>query len=123
MLDKFKLPDIADFIFEGLNIKLDPFSFLQTLSPVEMIEKIDDLGASPMDWPELFAVSKALEAEQAQAVEPVATVQCINGVTIGYLDVMQPVGTKLYTHPAPPPAGERAKAAGAHSRKSVCGLR
>jgi hypothetical protein len=135
----------------------------------ELIEKIDDLGASPMDWPELFAVSKALEAEQAQAVEPigyirhadktfwphpecavyasvspslapvyahpappveqaqavepVATVQCINGVTIGYLDVMQPVGTKLYTHPAPPPAGERAKAAGAHSRKSVCGLR
>lgn len=51
----------------------------------------------------------ALEAEQAQAVEPVATVQCINGVTIGYLDVMQPVGTKLYTHPAPPPAGERAE--------------
>jgi hypothetical protein len=44
--------------------------------------------------------------EQAQAVEPVATVQCINGVTIGYLDVMQPVGTKLYTHPAPPPAIE-----------------
>ena len=47
---------------------------------------------------------KALEAEQAQAVEPVATVQCINGVTIGYLDVMQPVGTKLYTHPVQTPA-------------------
>ena len=31
--------------------------------------------------------------------EPVATVQCIRGVTIGYLDVMQPVGTKLYTSP------------------------
>ena len=46
----------------------------------------------------------ALEAEQAQAVEPVATVQCINGVTIGYLDVMQPVGTKLYTHPVQTPA-------------------
>lgn len=42
------------------------------------------------------------ETEQAQAVEPVATVQCINGVTIGYLDAMQPVGTKLYTHPATP---------------------
>ena len=51
----------------------------------------------------------ALEAEQAQAVEPVATVQCINGVTIGYLDVMQPVGTKLYLHPVPPLAGERAE--------------
>ena len=47
---------------------------------------------------------KALEAEQAQAVGPVATVQCVRGVTIGYLDVMQPVGTKLYLHPAPPPA-------------------
>jgi hypothetical protein len=37
--------------------------------------------------------------EQAQS-QPVATVQCVRGVTIGYLDVMQPVGTKLYTHPA-----------------------
>lgn len=55
------------------------------------------------------ALLKALTDEQAQAVEPVATVQCINGVTIGYLDVMQPVGTKLYTHPAPPLAGERAE--------------
>jgi len=33
------------------------------------------------------------------AQEPVATVQCIHGVTIGYLDVMQPVGTKLYISP------------------------
>jgi len=33
----------------------------------------------------------------APVQEPVATVQCINGITIGYLDVMQPVGTKLYT--------------------------
>jgi hypothetical protein len=90
---------------------------------------------------QLDALEKALEAEQAQAVEPVlfidastlamnaahvgawkpghelegnlplylhppaqsqpvATVQCVRGVTIGYLDVMQPVGTKLYTHPA-----------------------
>ena len=31
--------------------------------------------------------------------EPVATVRCINGITIGYLEVMQPVGTKLYTTP------------------------
>ena len=49
------------------------------------------------------ALRVALEAEQAQAVEPVATVQCVRGVTIGYLDVMQPVGTKLYLHPATPP--------------------
>jgi hypothetical protein len=38
-------------------------------------------------------------AQPAPVQEPVATVQCINGVTIGYLDVMQPVGTKLYTTP------------------------
>jgi hypothetical protein len=31
--------------------------------------------------------------------EPVATVQCIHGITIGYLEIMQPVGTKLYTAP------------------------
>jgi hypothetical protein len=31
--------------------------------------------------------------------EPVATVQCIHGITIGYLEIMQPVGTKLYTTP------------------------
>jgi hypothetical protein len=36
-------------------------------------------------------------------------VQCVRGVTIGYLDVMQPVGTKLYLHPAPTPAGKRAE--------------
>ena len=47
------------------------------------------------------ALLKALTDEQAQAVKPVATVQCVRGVTIGYLDVMQPVGTKLYLHPAP----------------------
>ena len=43
----------------------------------------------------------SLEEQPAQQQEPVGTVQCINGVTIGYLDVMQPVGTKLYTAPQP----------------------
>ena len=42
-----------------------------------------------------------LDYEPAQQQEPVGSVQCINGVTIGYLDVMQPVGTKLYTAPQP----------------------
>ena len=40
---------------------------------------------------------KAALAQPAQ--EPVATVQCIHGITIGYLEIMQPVGTKLYTTP------------------------
>ena len=61
----------------------------------------------PRVTPKLAELRKALEAPPAQSVKPVATVQCINGVTIGYLDVMQPVGTKLYLHPATPTAGER----------------
>jgi hypothetical protein len=53
----------------------------------------------------LRARNTRLEAEaKVVSVQPVATVQCINGVTIGYLDVMQPVGTKLYTTP---PAAQR----------------
>jgi hypothetical protein len=36
---------------------------------------------------------------QKPAQEPVATVQCIHGITIGYLEIIQPVGTKLYTAP------------------------
>ena len=47
---------------------------------------------------------EAGKAPQPQPVqEPVATVQCIHGVTIGYLEVMQPVGTKLYTSPQAQP--------------------
>ena len=38
-------------------------------------------------------------APPQQQAEPVATVQCVNGITIGYIEVMQPVGTKLYTTP------------------------
>jgi len=41
----------------------------------------------------------ALAQTKQPAQEPVATVQCIHGVTIGYLDVMQSVGTKLYASP------------------------
>jgi hypothetical protein len=41
-----------------------------------------------------------LKAQLAQPEqEPVATVQCIHGITIGYLEIMLPVGTKLYTSP------------------------
>lgn len=48
----------------------------------------------------IAAIKEAL-AQSSDSVEqePVATVQCIRGVTIGYLDVMQPVGTRLYTTP------------------------
>jgi hypothetical protein len=45
------------------------------------------------------AITACEKALASPVQEPVATVQCINGITIGYLDVMQPVGTKLYTTP------------------------
>ena len=33
----------------------------------ELVDRIADLGASPLDWPEYTALEKALEAEQAQS--------------------------------------------------------
>ncbi len=47
----------------------------------------------------LIKIKEALAQPEQPEQEPVATVQCIHGVTIGYLEVMQPVGTKLYTSP------------------------
>jgi hypothetical protein len=52
---------------------------------------------------EIDHTGKVWKPVQPAPVQPVATVQCINGVTIGYLDVMQPVGTKLYTTPPAAP--------------------
>ena len=40
-------------------------------------------------------VNGVVDTQQEQ--EHVATVQCVRGVTIGYLEKMLPVGTKLYT--------------------------
>ena len=77
----------------------------------EQTAKVEAMFAKPAQTDlEAVAADQAmtialLRAEQpAQQQEPVGTVQCINGVTIGYLDVMQPVGTKLYTslQPAQP---------------------
>ena len=92
-----------------------------------LMEKIDDLGASPMDWPELFAVSKAPEAEQAQAVEPFEIefpdyhgqamrygledrniTDRYEAMRYGWDQALERVEDclpeKLYTHPAPSPA-------------------
>jgi hypothetical protein len=55
-----------------------------------------DDGYSELRQKVRHAIKQALAAP---VQEPVATVQCINGITIGYLDVMQPVGTKLYITP------------------------
>jgi hypothetical protein len=56
----------------------------------------------------LVAAKNALYATPpaAPVQEPVGTVQCMNGVTIGYLEIMQPVGTKLYTTLPAQPAQE-----------------
>lgn len=45
------------------------------------------------------ALEEYCNALENAGQEPVATVQCIRGIIIGFLDVMQPVGTKLYTSP------------------------
>lgn len=48
-----------------------------------------------------------------QEQEHVATVQCVRGVTIGYLEKMLPVGTKLYTaQPAQQPLTDEPPAVG-----------
>ena len=54
------------------------------------------------------AMRKALADEQAQAVEPVGYVYWVKGHAEGALDdqSLKP-GTPLFTHPAPPPAGEQ----------------
>lgn len=71
----------------------------------EAFEKwaVDILGDNP-NWCESGDCELAWQSWQASSeaekAQPAATVQCVRGVTIGYLDVMQPVGTKLYTHPA-----------------------
>ena len=76
----------------------------------EELRKATDGGSESMTHDDaLKQIAYWQDKEQAQAVEPVATVQCINGVTVGYLDVMQPVGTKLFTHSATPATGARAE--------------
>jgi hypothetical protein len=49
------------------------------------------------EWFEGWRVQDFHDACKKPAQEHVATVQCIHGITIGYLEIMQPVGTKLYT--------------------------
>ena len=52
--------------------------------------------ACETDLTEFLRRCLAKMAEQNN-VDPVATVQHINGVTIGYMEVSQPVGANLYT--------------------------
>jgi hypothetical protein len=61
------------------------------------LEVFSQYARSDQTYEAITAIKEALAQPAEQ--EPVATVQCIHGVTIGYLDVMQPVGTKLYTSP------------------------
>lgn len=49
LLDKYKIPDITGFVFDGLNLNLDPFKFLSDLPPADMFAKIDDLPKDVRD--------------------------------------------------------------------------
>jgi len=62
-------------------------------------EFIDMAGMFPEAKPDARTWAHVMVYAPAQQQETAATVQCINGVTIGYLDVMLPVGTKLYAAP------------------------
>lgn len=92
-----------------------------------LVDRIADLGASPLDWSEYTALEKALEA--AQAVEPVAwlvldedrvPIMCapakqmcndhINDA-INDFDITEAskwVVREAFTHPAPPPYDQQA---------------
>ena len=62
-------------------------------------DKLAQPAQEPDEWFEGWRVQDFHDACKKPAQEPVATVQCIHGITIGYLEIMQPVGTKLYTAP------------------------
>ena len=49
------------------------------------------------------ALRTALEDEQAQGLEPVGVIQHLDELNAEWTKHL-PIGTKLYTHPAPPPA-------------------
>ena len=66
----------------------------------DVLQAVREAPASKDEIQRAWIVSDLLRRRLAQPEqEPVATVRCINGITIGYLEVMQPVGTKLYTTP------------------------
>jgi hypothetical protein len=70
-------------------------------------------GGKVSAWQSWQASRKALEAEQAQAVEPVAVFDTAMTEKMAVIDYdctkhNLKSGDKLYTHPSPPPAGERA---------------
>jgi hypothetical protein len=67
----------------------------QALEALKNVRRYDKENLYELD-DDITALNERL-AQPEQ--EPVATVQCVNGITIGYLEVMQPVGTKLYTAP------------------------
>jgi len=93
---------------EALKLALEAFSqYVRSDKTYAAITAIKEaLAQKPVDYDKeelrgtVWDTSTQAPAQPEQPEqEPVATVQCIHGVTIGYLEVMQPVGTKLYTSP------------------------
>lgn len=90
-----KEQDALKLALEMLEETRNALAWFYDSYPQDVTKKGDEL--LPHVETVLAAIREALAEQPAQQREPVGTVQCINGVTIGYLDVMQPVGTKLYT--------------------------
>ena len=66
----------------------------------DLLDKIDERGASPLDWPEYSELQAALAAPEQ---EPVATVITHRGgVAISGTSKFPAVGTKLYAAPVEP---------------------
>ena len=59
---------------------------------------VDDFPAAILDF---ARAARQRWGQPAHSGEPVATVQTIHGVTVGYLETAVPAGTKLYTAPQP----------------------
>lgn len=61
------LHNAVNVLQDGLKIEANPKTTYEKLkiASLALVDKIDDLGASPMDWPEHYAVRKILDAEDA----------------------------------------------------------
>ena len=83
----------------------------------DLLDKIDERGASPLDWPEYSELQAALAAPEQ---EPVATVITHRGgVAISGTSKFPAVGTKLYAAPVEPYDQQALELCGACGWKAV----
>ena len=108
-----EIPDVQDE--SGINAYYSREAVLECIdaalashgqAPASVLHLVHSAFAEiAMAFPKAFAMHKVGIADtavrEALAGEPVATVQTIHGVTVGYLETAVPVGTKLYTETQP----------------------